>query len=249
MSPWMRLDDGAMSHLKILRLTDSAFRLWIKGLCYCQQHLTDGLIPREALPTLGARSADVLKLSTPQVIDKAPLWEPVEGYGFQVHNFLRWNDSRDEVLRKREASKQRTKKHRSNASVAALVTPHSAVGGVGGSSLRSSEGEFEGKPSTLKQRPQNFGRIDLHRWQLDALIATLGPHAADFQLDEWVMSLSAREVTIPRGQMWAWVQAEFEAEIRRRGLPVAQPTNAAPTNKRIAGLITGGEAFLKRVQS
>lgn len=144
----MRLDDGAMSHLKILRLNDSAFRLWIKALCYCQQHLTDGRIPREALLFLGAKRADVERLSTPQVEGLAPLWEPVPGFGFQVHDFLDWNDSRDEIQRKREASKVRTKYARGhsvrNALHAPPVTPNSASG-VSGLSVVSSEG-MQGKP-------------------------------------------------------------------------------------------------------
>lgn len=129
MSPWMRLDDGAMTCLKIMRLSDSAFRLWIKGLCYCQQHLTDGRIPREMLPQFEAKPKDVIALTTSQVVDKAPLWEVLDGFGFQVHDFLDWNESRDEVQRKREASKLRVKKSRGSASVAALHTPHSASGG------------------------------------------------------------------------------------------------------------------------
>lgn len=148
MSPWMRLDDGAMSHLKILRLSDRAFRLWIKALCYCQQHLTDGRIPREALTLLGAKRADVTVLSTPQVEGKAPLWEPIDGFGFQVHDFLEWNESREEIMLKRERAKKRVTHHRGNALQTPLhtraVTAHSASG-VSGSSVRSSE-EFEIAP-------------------------------------------------------------------------------------------------------
>lgn len=150
----MRLDDGAMSHLKILRLSDSAFRLWVKALCYCQQHLTDGRIPREALSLLGAKRADVDKLSTPQVEGKAPLWEPIPGFGFQVHDFLQWNDSREEILEKRKRGKKRVTEHRSNGVGNALqeplhtpaVTPNGASGVSGSYVLRSSEG-VQGKPS------------------------------------------------------------------------------------------------------
>src|SRR5262249_47185733 len=113
MSPWMRLDDAAMSNLKIMRLSDSAFRLWIKGLCYCQQHLTDGRIPREVLREIGAKRKDADELSTPNVEGKAPLWEPIDGFGFQVHDFLDWNESRDEIHKKREAAKLRVTKARS----------------------------------------------------------------------------------------------------------------------------------------
>jgi len=32
---WVRLDDGAPGHRKIVGLSDAAFRLWIVGLTYC----------------------------------------------------------------------------------------------------------------------------------------------------------------------------------------------------------------------
>jgi hypothetical protein len=56
----------------------------------------------------------------------------------------------------------------------------------------------------------------LHRWQLDALIASLGPHATDFDLDAWVMALSKladeRLLVLDRKTLWPWVQAELKAE-------------------------------------
>jgi hypothetical protein len=94
--------------LKILRLSDSAFRLWVTGLCYCQTHLTDGLIPREALRQLGAKRRDVDMLSSALVEGKAPLWEPIEAFGFKVHDYLAWNDCREVVVdRQRPSARER----------------------------------------------------------------------------------------------------------------------------------------------
>jgi len=39
---WVRLDDGAPGHRKIVGLSDAAFRLWIVGLTYCNQQANDG---------------------------------------------------------------------------------------------------------------------------------------------------------------------------------------------------------------
>ena len=85
---WVRLHDGAMSNLKVVCLSDSAFRLWIRGLCYCQTALTDGLIPREALRDMGAKRKDVEELSTAKVDGRSPLWEP-HAVGFKVHDYIR----------------------------------------------------------------------------------------------------------------------------------------------------------------
>ena len=103
---WVKLHDGAMKSLKILMLPDSAFRLWIKGLCFCQEALTDGVIPRAALKELGVAEADVETLSTPQVPGRAPLWEPCEA-GFLVHDYLDWNDPRTTVVARQIRARQR----------------------------------------------------------------------------------------------------------------------------------------------
>jgi hypothetical protein len=64
--------------------------------------------------------------------------------------------------------------------------------------------------------------VFVHRWQLDALIDALGPHANDFNLDEWLGELEHKQtaVLLPRDR-WPWIQAQLEAEIVKRGLPMA----------------------------
>lgn len=104
---WVRIHDGAMGDLKIMRLSDSAFRLWVRGLTYCQTHLTDGLLPREALRDMAAKRKDVEQLGSVLVAGKSPLWEAVEGFGFKVHDYLMWNDSREKVVERQDAAKQR----------------------------------------------------------------------------------------------------------------------------------------------
>ena len=127
-----------------------------------------------------------------------------------------------------------------------VVNTEDANGNATANALR--ERESERKPT---RKDREFGRIFVHGWQQHALIASLGPHAADFRLDEFLESLSARAdaqgVTFPNKDIrWAWIQAQLADEVRRRGLPVAS-ADTAPTNKRIAGLMAGGEAFLRRV--
>jgi hypothetical protein len=103
---WVRIHDGAMQSMKITKLSDSAFRLWVRGLCYCQTALTDGLIPREALRDMGAKRKDVDMLSAVLVAGKAPLWE-VHHVGYKVHDYLAWNDCRDKVIERQDKAKQR----------------------------------------------------------------------------------------------------------------------------------------------
>lgn len=104
---WVRIHDGAMGNLKILRLGDSAFRLWVKGLTYCQIHLTDGLLPHEAIREMAAKRKDVEQLRAVLVAGKSALWEPIAGFGFKVHDYLDWNDSREKVIDRQDEAKRR----------------------------------------------------------------------------------------------------------------------------------------------
>lgn len=95
---WVRIDDGAMTHPKIVGLSDKAFRLWVWGLSYSQRHLTDGAISVVAIPARVARAtADLVKVN---------LWESRPS-GYQVHDYLDWNDSRALVNSRQVASKTR----------------------------------------------------------------------------------------------------------------------------------------------
>lgn len=256
---WVRIHDGAMGNLKIMRLSNSAFRLWIRGLCYCQTHLTDGLIPREAMRMLDAKRADVDALSSVLVEGKSSLWERIEAFGFKVHDYLDWNDSREVVESKRAGGRRRVQQHReqSSASVTAsevdqcnaLRNAHTPSGVVLSEALvvSSSEGEPERKPSPPMRSGRNAGRIFLHNWQQLALVDIVGPHVDVFALDEFLDDLNRKiaRSALPRDP-WKFVQSELHAELQRRGLAVAEETAAQPTNKRIAGLVAGGEAFLRR---
>jgi hypothetical protein len=109
--PWVRIDEHAMSHIKLLALSDGAFRLWVEGLSHCQLHLTDGAISATALATFRChKRARVRELST-SIDGRAPLWQP-DGDGFRVHDYLDWNESREVVLAKRAAARVRMAKFR-----------------------------------------------------------------------------------------------------------------------------------------
>lgn len=85
---WLKLDDNAPHHRKVLAAGDVGAWLWLCGLAYCQRHATDGHIPREAVPFLGCTG---WKAALPRVLS-AGLWRET-GDGYEVHDFLEWNDS------------------------------------------------------------------------------------------------------------------------------------------------------------
>jgi len=105
--PWVRIDDAAMTHPKVIGLSDKAFRLWVWGLAYCQQHLTDGYIPLAAI-----KAASVLRVASQLV--QARLWDVREAGGWDVHDYTDWNDSREEVNDKRTRARERMRGVRAN---------------------------------------------------------------------------------------------------------------------------------------
>lgn len=140
---WVRIDDRAMSHPKLNRLSDKAFRLWVWGLAYAQQHLTDGWIPSDA-PIPARLTRAVEELTGPG------LWEPISG-GVWIHDYLDWNDSRDKVMKSRTAAKERMRHVRSerspeNTTLERSETPAREVPSGWVSSTSFPEKEREKKP-------------------------------------------------------------------------------------------------------
>jgi hypothetical protein len=115
--PWARTRIGYMRHPKFLALSGNAISLWHEGKDYCDEHHTDGLIPRDALRTFrfnGRATVDSLMRSCGQKPDGtpyAPLWEP-HTVGFRMHDYLDHNDCRDAILARIKGADDRRKAER-----------------------------------------------------------------------------------------------------------------------------------------
>lgn len=95
---WARLDDHLDENLKVVGLSDRAFRAFVESVCYSARNLTDGFIPHAvALRRWPKVRTDLLG---------AGLWESRE-FGYQVHDYLEYNPSRERILAQREAERQR----------------------------------------------------------------------------------------------------------------------------------------------
>lgn len=113
--PWVRLDDEFYQHPKVVKVGPLGIAMQVSGLCYCNRFLTDGFIPRSAVPTFMDFSeldqaafngvGDVCWIAVQKLID-AGIWEEVDG-GFQIHDYLDYQPSRatvaDEHLKKQAA--------------------------------------------------------------------------------------------------------------------------------------------------
>lgn len=117
---WARLDDDLTFHEKIVEAGNAATGVWCRALAWSSQHLTDGYIPAKIARLVAGESRGALKALT-----RSRLWVDCPG-GYRIHNYLKYNPSRAEVLEKRE--KERTRKadlsaRKAGGSAAASDTP------------------------------------------------------------------------------------------------------------------------------
>lgn len=104
---WVRLDDNFADHPKIIALGDTAFRLFITGLCYSNRQLTDGVIPYQIV---GAWVGDNPEKPSDELEDQG-LWERVDK-GFQIRSYTEYQPTRDKVHKKRDEARERLKRYR-----------------------------------------------------------------------------------------------------------------------------------------
>jgi len=114
---WTKLDDHFPDHPKILAAGPTAELLHIHALIYCNKHLTDGFLPSDAVKRLIHVNA---RGPAERLVDLG-LWEKVVG-GYQIHDFLEWNPSREKVLAERARSAARQAKSRVSNAVTTPVT-------------------------------------------------------------------------------------------------------------------------------
>ncbi len=108
--PWVRIDDGFWSHPKVMAAGLEATGLFVRALSWSCQQLTDGKIPKNMMPALGG-GARTKKLEAK--LSEVALWVD-EGGHYHVPDFLEYNKSREEVLKKRKEAAGRMARVRAN---------------------------------------------------------------------------------------------------------------------------------------
>ncbi len=101
---WVKLDDRFFDNPKIAPLSDGAQLAYLKATTYSARELTDGFVALKKAKEYG--SPKVIKELVPS------LWEPCDG-GFMVHDYLKYNPTRAQVLAERDAAKKRMQGARS----------------------------------------------------------------------------------------------------------------------------------------
>lgn len=122
---WVKLDDGFLTHPKVLAAGKDGRALIVSGLCYCAQGLTDGLIVDGALPMV-AGAADVKARPTAGRLVELGIWHreghtcsscpPCPAGHYLVHDYLSYQPAAEEEKRKRrELSEKRAAAGRKGA--------------------------------------------------------------------------------------------------------------------------------------
>jgi hypothetical protein len=133
---WVKLDDAFPEHAKVERAGEAAAWMFVCGLCYCSRALTDGFIAEARMRRL---TTGRYPEKTASALVREGLWDRVKG-GFQVHDYLVYQPSVEDIKAGRKAKAKRQEEYRqrlrdteSDASQSTSVThimtpPHARVG-------------------------------------------------------------------------------------------------------------------------
>ncbi len=130
--PWARYETGWINHDKFRAISGNAIALWAEGKAYADTRFTDGILPLHAVKGFRFYARKSLTMLTTSIglnpatkAAYAPLWEVLDGVGWQMHSYLDHNEcgaaqiqrifeaqvkrqqDRDRMARWREAKKAR----------------------------------------------------------------------------------------------------------------------------------------------
>lgn len=111
---WIKIDDSFPDHPKIISLSDLAFRLHIHALCYCGKFLTDGFISYQWV-NMRLRDNEAIEKPSDE-LEEMGLWIREEK-GWQIHDYLTHQTSKEQVEVKRASLRERQKRYRDKHAV------------------------------------------------------------------------------------------------------------------------------------
>jgi len=103
---WVALDDQIFMNRKVAQCDPASKLLYIVGLVYCGNQLTDGFIPQDTLPLLaGMAGIDLAnaKQNASKLVSIG-LWNDVADM-WHIPDYLEYNPSREQVLHKKSVRK------------------------------------------------------------------------------------------------------------------------------------------------
>jgi len=111
--PWVRIDDQYPENPKVVAAGHLAAWLDVCAMAYSNRVLTDGFIAKSMVPRLS---------SVPQPMKRAAelvaagRWFEVDG-GYEIHDYLKYQKSREQILKEREQTANRQARFRNRTTV------------------------------------------------------------------------------------------------------------------------------------
>ena len=117
---WIKVDAEFLEHPKTLRALDrggsAVVHLWVALLSYAKRKITDGRIPVMAIPRIGGPTNPRWRAQALQaLLDEGLVQLEDDGETIVVHDYLEWNQSREQVLARAESEAQRKAAKRARA--------------------------------------------------------------------------------------------------------------------------------------
>lgn len=104
---WFKVDDAAAFHPKIVKAGNAAIGAWVRLGAYCNAYHLDGRI----------EASRALDIGTQREIDSlvaVGLLHVVDG-GYELHDYLKYQSSKEEIAKKREEARVRMERLRSRS--------------------------------------------------------------------------------------------------------------------------------------
>ena len=98
---WVRVDDDWPTHPKVLGLGLAASGLWIRALCHCNKHRTDGLIRGSNVAAMAGRTTKAQLKKAVEELVGAGLWV-VEGENFRIHDYAEYQPTSSDLAERDE---------------------------------------------------------------------------------------------------------------------------------------------------
>lgn len=111
---WVRIDDKLHSHPKVLAAWEkdpASLGLYLLALSHAGAHLTDGTIDKHAVRQWVPRPNRRRKAINALV--EAGLWT-ANGDGWEIHDYLDYNEPRNQVLARQHVQQERRRQNREN---------------------------------------------------------------------------------------------------------------------------------------
>ena len=105
--PWARLDDSYFTNRKTAGLSMAAKLMDLAGIAYSARELRDGVLSKRDVRVVAAQvEVDDLAAVLSELVN-AVRWSALEEGAYEIHDYLDYNPSREQVLRERDEARER----------------------------------------------------------------------------------------------------------------------------------------------